>query len=304
MDPQIFIDAARYAHILTVAIGFGAAFLADFHVVARLGRPIDDELTTTLHLCHSVIWKMVIGMWVTGLILVQIRTGFVLENFTPKLISKLVTVAILTANAFLISKIAMPLVEENRGRSLMWLPLSSKLCLAGIGAISSASWMLALAMGSSKVLAGSGWVVFAVLMPFIYFAGVSLAVAVMYLLHLGSQMVAQQPKTREMLVAPTTATIVNIAHAKSHETVSNPAERLAAQSSAQDRTLAPAAALEPNETTKTAEQGRPTMGIPEERRIAINLAAERSVATNIPAQRHALNNASAAPRMAAPIAAE
>jgi hypothetical protein len=195
MDPQVFVDLARYAHILSVAIGFGAAFLADFHVISRLGRPVDDDLTITLHVCHRVIWKMVVAMWATGLIMIYIRTGFVFANFSPKLISKLVTVAILTLNAGLISKVAMPLVEVNRGRSLMWMPLGSKLALAGIGAVSSASWMLAMAMGSSKVLAASGWVVFVVLMPFIYFAGIFLAVAVMYLLHLGGTMVSYRNTT-------------------------------------------------------------------------------------------------------------
>jgi hypothetical protein len=196
MDSQVFIDAARYAHIIAVAIGFGAAFLADYHVISRLGRPIDDNLTTTLHLCHSVIWAMVAAMWATGLVLVYIRTGFLVENVTPKLIAKVITVAILTGNAMLISRIAVPLVEQNRGRSLMWLPLRSKLCLAGIGAISSASWMLALAMGSSKVLAASDWIVFAFLMPVIYFLGVVAAVAVMYLLHLGGEMVTHRPLHR------------------------------------------------------------------------------------------------------------
>ena len=202
MEPQVFIDAARYAHILAVAIGFGAAFLADYHIISRIGRPIDDDLTTTLHLCHSVIWKMVFAMWVTGLVLIQIRTSFLSANFTPKLICKVLTVAILTGNALLISKIAVPLVEKNRGRSLMWLPLGQKLRLAGIGAVSSASWMLALAMGSSKVLAASGWIVFAVFMPVIYFLGVFAAVAIMYLLHLGGQMVAEQPRTLAIATVP------------------------------------------------------------------------------------------------------
>lgn len=204
MDPQIYIDAARYAHILAVAIGFGAAFLADFHVISRLGKPIDDGLTTTMHLCHSVILVMLGAMWVTGLLLVYIRTGFDLGNFTPKLIAKLMTVAILTANAALITKFAFPLIEQNRGRSLMWLPLSAKLRLAGIGAVSSASWMMALAMGSSKVLAASGWAVFVVLMPVIYFLGVLAAVAVMYLLHLGGEMVAGRPAGRIVSTVPLT----------------------------------------------------------------------------------------------------
>jgi hypothetical protein len=202
IDPQLFVDLARYAHIATVAIGFGAAFLADYHVLSRLGRPIDDELTTTLHLCHSIIWKVVFGMWVTGIILVGIRTGFIFANFSPKLIAKLVTVAILTANAALISKVAMPLVEATRGRSLMWLPLGPKLVLAGIGAISSSSWMLALAMGSSKVLAASNGLVFIIMMPVVYFAAVAVAVGTMYLLHKGGQMVAHRPQTKSAGLVP------------------------------------------------------------------------------------------------------
>ncbi len=198
MDPQIFIDAARYAHILAVSIGFGAAFLADYHIISRLGLVIDDNLTTTLHLCHKVIWAMLVGMWVTGLVLIYVRTGFDPALFTPKLICKIAAVSILTANAILIGRFAVPLVEANRGRSLMWLPLRHKLGLAGVGAVSSASWMLALAMGSSKVLAASGWIVFAFLMPVIYFLGVFAAVAVMFLLHMGGEMVVHRPAIRSV----------------------------------------------------------------------------------------------------------
>lgn len=274
MDSQVFIDAARYAHIFTVAIGFGAAFLADYHVISRLGRPIDNNLTTTMYLCHSVIWMMVFGMWVTGLILVQIRTGFVLENFTPKLISKLVIVAILTANAFLISKIAMPLVEENRGRSLMWLPLSSKLCLAGIGAVSSASWMLALAMGSSKVLATSDWIVFAILVPFIYFAGVLMAVAIMFLLHLGSQMVTQRPKMRDAVRIPAEGSILTIG------TVEQPKQGT------------------------MPDKFRVAARLSEARRVASAAAPERSIAPNIPVRHQQAVSGATMPRVPLRVAAE
>lgn len=255
MDSQLFIDAARYAHIIAVAIGFGAAFLADYHVVSRLGRPIDDNLTTTLHLCHQVIWAMVFGMWVTGLVLIYIRTGFDPANFTPKLIAKVITVSILTGNAMLISKFAVPLVEQNRGRSLMWLPLRNKLCLAGIGAISSASWMLALAMGSSKVLAASGWIVFAFLMPFIYFLGVFAAVAVMFLLHMGGEMVTHRPTPRAVAgpqpdrVTPVSVPSDQNAFSRMHATP---------------------------QTAQTA-----TVANPRERTVAIRLAAQRNLATAI-----------------------
>lgn len=183
---DMMIDLVRYAHIFVVAIGFGAAFMADFQVISRLRQPVDDALLSSLEFYHAAIWKMLFGMWVTGLILIAIRTQFVPANFSPKLICKLATVAILTANAGVIGKIALPLIRDMRGRSLLWLPVGPRLCLAGIGAMSSASWMLALAMGSSKVLAASGWIVFVALVPLVYFSSVIVAIGVIYLLHRGS----------------------------------------------------------------------------------------------------------------------
>lgn len=177
LDQTLIIDLARYAHILAVAIGFGTAFLADYHLLSRLRRPVSDNFLESLELYHSVVWKMIIAMWITGLILIGIRTGFVLSNFSPKLISKLVTVGILTANAALISRFAMPVIRAARGRSILWLPRQTKLGLAIIGAISSASWLLALAMGSSKVLAASSSSVFLVLLPLAYGTAVVLALA-------------------------------------------------------------------------------------------------------------------------------
>jgi hypothetical protein len=181
MTDLLLIDAARYAHILVVAIGFGVAFLADYQVLSRLAQPIDDALLASLDVYHGVIWKMILGMWITGLIMIGIRTGFDPANFTPKLIGKVVTVAILTANSALIGRVGMPLVRSASGRSLLWLSKRAKLMLAVIGGLSSASWMLALAMGSSKVLAAGSMSLFVVLLPAAYIAAVCIAVGVMFL---------------------------------------------------------------------------------------------------------------------------
>lgn len=189
LDQTMMIDLARYGHILAVAIGLGTAFLADYHLLSRLRRPVDDSFLDSLDLYHSVVWKMILAMWITGFILVGIRTGFVLSNFSPKLISKLVTVSILTANAALISRFAMPVIRAARGRSVLWLPRKTKLGLAIIGAISSASWLLALAMGSSKVLAASSGSVFLVLLPLAYGTAVVLALAT---IGVGSKLIKAQ----------------------------------------------------------------------------------------------------------------
>lgn len=200
MDTQILVDFARFAHILAVAIGFGAAFLADFHMLSRLGSTVDDELLTTLHVCHRVVTVALVAMWATGLVMIGIRTGFAVENFSPKLFSKLLTVSVLTANAILIGRYAMPLVEENRDRNLMWLPLDVKMRLAVIGAVSSTSWMLAMAMGIIKVLATSGWLAFLLMLPIAYGLSVTGAVVVMYLLHLGG--VLALPRPTSLILTP------------------------------------------------------------------------------------------------------
>lgn len=184
-DPYLWTDLARYAHILAVAIGIGVAFLADYHVLSTLRRPVDGPLIGALDLYHSIIVKMVLAMWITGLVMVGIRTGFDPANLTPKLIGKLVAVAILTVNSAIIGRVAMPLIMASHGRSLLWLPLRSKMRLAALGAISSVSWMLALALGTSKSLAASGWVVFAVGMPVAYVLGVAVAVGATRLMHAG-----------------------------------------------------------------------------------------------------------------------
>lgn len=198
MDPQVYIDIARYAHILAVAIGFGAAFLTDMYALARLGQLIDQSFISSLRTYHTTIWFSVIAMWITGVIMIYIRTGFDLNNFSPKLFSKILIVAILTLNAKVISKMIMPLIEGSRGQSLFWLPLRTKIFLAAVGAISTSSWMLALAMGSSKVLAASGWMVFGILLPIVYGGALVLAAAAMSLLHIGANL-----EPRRAVEAPT-----------------------------------------------------------------------------------------------------
>ena len=192
MDAQVFVDLARYTHIVAVAIGFGAAFLTDMHALRHLAAPIDKSFISSMHAYHTTIWYSVIAMWITGLVMIYIRTGFDLASFTPKLFAKLVTVSLLTINAQFIGAKVMPLIKLNRGHSLMSLPLKAKLRLAAIGAVSTASWMLALALGSSKILAVSGLITFVICMPIVYLGAIMMAVSVMYLLHLGAQMAPGQ----------------------------------------------------------------------------------------------------------------
>jgi hypothetical protein len=200
MDMTALTDLLRFSHVLMVAVGLGAAFLADFHSIRRLSKPVDDNLLTTLHSCHVLVWGALIAMWVTGIGLIYVRTGFQLANFTPKLFSKLVTVSVLTANAMWIGRYAIPIIEAQIGRNIMWLPLKQKLILAGVAALSTTSWLLALSMGISKVLAQSGWLTFLLTLPIAYLLCTFVALAVMFLLHVGGSLGTQRPLAANEIV--------------------------------------------------------------------------------------------------------
>ncbi len=197
MDPLAITDFFRFSHIIVVAVGFGAAALADVHMLSRLHKRVDMNIITTLESCHRLVWAMLVLMWLTGAVMIFIRTGFQFENFTPKLFSKLATVAILTANAVMIGKFAMPVLMKARGKSLLTLPLGIKLKLAAMGAVSSASWIMAMAMGVSKVLAASGWLIFLAAIPVIYVGSVVLTIGVLSLVHLGMRVARQQDAADE-----------------------------------------------------------------------------------------------------------
>ena len=186
MVSQEVVDAIRYAHLLSVAVGLGAAALADIQVFQSVRKPITRQLIAQLKLQHKVVWAALAGMWLSGLALIYIRTGFALDAFTPKLYSKLFVVTLLTLNAHFIGRLAIPMLRQGIGRPPTGLPFSGKLVGGWISAMSSASWLLALGMGGSKVLAVSGWGVFALLLPGSYgvmLLGATLAAIFMHALN-------------------------------------------------------------------------------------------------------------------------
>jgi hypothetical protein len=172
MNMLAVTDAVRFTHILAVSIGLGAAFMADIVALSRINTRIDDSTIARLETCHKLIWSALIVMWISGTAMIYIRTDFDIAAFSPKLFSKLGTVAVLTTNAVLISTIAMPLLRAARGQSVLRLPLARLLTMAALGAVSTASWLLALAMGVSKVLAKSDWAMFEHVVPVVYLTAI------------------------------------------------------------------------------------------------------------------------------------
>lgn len=183
MSPELAIDLVRYAHLLCVAIGLGTSVVADYLAFRSLTRPITAEFIHTIHSLHRLVAFALAGMWMSGLLLVYIRTGFAFENFTPKLDSKLLIVTILTLNALLIGRLAIPSLAANVGRSVFELSLPQMVGAALISGFSTTSWLIALLMGVSKVVAKSGWPLFLVGIPVAYALSVIASAMVLIVLH-------------------------------------------------------------------------------------------------------------------------
>ena len=147
MTDQIIIDCIRFAHVIGLALGLGLALFADFRFLRALCEPIQKADIRFLQRVHVAVMTALFILWLSGLSLLYVRTGFEPSAFSPKLIAKLLVVTILTVNAIAIAKIAMPLLRAAIGQSIYDIALVYRTALITIGAISAASWMGALMLG-------------------------------------------------------------------------------------------------------------------------------------------------------------
>ena len=176
-DPTLFGDFARFFHLLSVAMGLGAAVMAETLVLSRLDVPLDERTADTLRRLHGVVWAALGAMWLTGICLIAVRTGLDPALVTPKLAAKLGVVLILTANAGLMGRLALPALDASIGLAPIDAPLGRRLAVALVAGVSGASWCLALMMGASRHLAASDWPVFVQWVPVIYLGWVTVALA-------------------------------------------------------------------------------------------------------------------------------
>ena len=176
----ILVDMVRYGHLLAVAVGLGAAAMADYAAFTGLKRKVSDDFLAILHAAHKMIWPALIAMWVTGVLLIGIRTGFQLSEFSPKLFAKLVVVTALTVNAVMIGRHGMALIARQGG--LKALSLDEMRLAAILGGVSSASWLFALALGSSRFLAAAPAPLFLVLVPLAYASAIFAADRLLWLM--------------------------------------------------------------------------------------------------------------------------
>lgn len=146
-------------HLLALALGLGSALLADWIVLRKLAfATITPRAAGQLIDLSRAVCAGLALIWVTGALLVmQNAMDAPLSIMNQKLWAKLAIVVVLTFNALLLHRIALPMVTSRIGQPLFEtifdrLPMISTL----FGVVSGVSWTFAAYLGVARELNGLG----------------------------------------------------------------------------------------------------------------------------------------------------
>lgn len=134
-----------YAHLIAFALAIAEIIKGDW----RLLRDRDVDLQALARTARVVTMGLV-GLWITGLGLVWLETGFdpVAIASRPKLVAKLMVVAALTANGGLLHTFAFPRLGRPDRR-----PRQTARMASALGAVSTVSWLYAGFLGVGRIIA-------------------------------------------------------------------------------------------------------------------------------------------------------
>lgn len=153
----IFVDAIRVLHLFCFAAGMGIAVFFDWRAIRASHVQISQDDLGVLSDIHAWIKMAFAGLWVTGIMLIYIRTGFELSNFTPKLVTKLAVMTLMLLNVQAIARYVLPIFGDNVGRSMFELPYAKLATMSQCAINSIFFWFAGLTLGSSAVLKTQGW---------------------------------------------------------------------------------------------------------------------------------------------------
>ncbi len=150
---ELYIDLVRVVHFIGLAIGIGAAVFLEGLVLKRAQIMIEEEELALIEHGHRLILFALAILWITGLALVGVRTGFDAALITGKMEAKMCIVAVLTANAFVIAWVVKPLLRNALHKRLSDLHNVELAMIGASAGLSTASWMSALVLGAVSHLA-------------------------------------------------------------------------------------------------------------------------------------------------------
>lgn len=141
-------NIVRGVHLGALAMSFLLVMSADLVAAKSAFRPLATRNFKRLHANHAALTSGLIILWLSGVFLIWRATAFDLEQFSPKLIAKVAVITILTCNAVVIGRLALPYFERNQGTIFGDFSFAVRFSLGGCAALSSASWLCAFCLGA------------------------------------------------------------------------------------------------------------------------------------------------------------
>ena len=148
-------DALLIAHVIGLVIGFGVAISIDFLLLrALLSRRLSPIiLDVAVHAAKLTTFGLLI-LWLSGI-------GFLLEYSNtapeklenPKIYAKIIIVALLSLNGYLIHRLVFPILWRYTGKDILGSASIRVLFLfCACAAISTVSWIFPLVFGLNSAL--------------------------------------------------------------------------------------------------------------------------------------------------------
>lgn len=142
----LLAEALRFAHVLAVIAGLGAAFLLETVMLSRCRAPLSEETISLIKLAHRLIAVAVAALWLTGAALLALM----LQSGTPpaKVLVKVAIVLLLTLNMRVIGVWAMPRLARSVGNPVTMMRAGPRATLGAVAGFSAGCWMSALMLGT------------------------------------------------------------------------------------------------------------------------------------------------------------
>ncbi|UXY14740.1 hypothetical protein N8I74_15655 [Chitiniphilus purpureus] len=139
-----------YVHLLTVCFALAAVLTADRRLWHWRHRPLDEQRRRYLERTTRQVVQLLVLLWGTGLMLVLLgyskQGAHYLAN--PKLWAKFSVVLVLSANGWLLHRLAFPVLSLRL--PLIGLPLPERMTVGALGAVSMISWLFAGLLGIAR----------------------------------------------------------------------------------------------------------------------------------------------------------
>ena len=148
---DVLFDALRVAHMMSFALGIGAAAFLELQIVKRCRYQIDSDSLRLVLSGHQLITVAVITLWCTGLGLLVMRIGPMGGELTIKLLAKLAVVTLLTLNMRVIDRFVIPELFDVEGMALGDIPADTRAKLGAVAGLSGGCWLAALLIGGMSI---------------------------------------------------------------------------------------------------------------------------------------------------------